>query len=136
MYWYNNEQFIKSVYESSYNTKNYQNIEEYQIPYKLVQSKDTLVVQSNHKTLYLVSYYSCLSGFPIYFIIKSATYRTSIVGRSLMRKIFSFLISCTKNYQQLFVGQHQKQYKLTVCIVLVPKSGAKVLYFIDTTKYF
>lgn len=54
MYWYNNEQFIKSVYESSYNTKNYQNIEEYQIPYKLVQSKDTLVVQSNHKTLYLI----------------------------------------------------------------------------------
>lgn len=53
LYWYNNEQFIKSVYESSYNTKNYQNIEEYQIPYKLVQSKDTLVVQSNSKLLYL-----------------------------------------------------------------------------------
>lgn len=53
LYWYNNEQFIKSVYESSYNTKNYQNIEEYQIPYKFGQSKDTLIVQSNSKLLYL-----------------------------------------------------------------------------------
>lgn len=54
MYWYNNEKFIKSVYEESYNNKNFQYINEYQIPYKLVQSKDTLVVQSNHKTLYLI----------------------------------------------------------------------------------
>ena len=53
LYWYNNEQFIKSVYESSYNTKNFQNIEEYQIPYKFGQSKDTLIVQSNGKLLYL-----------------------------------------------------------------------------------
>lgn len=53
LYWYNNEQFIKSVYESSYNTKNFQNIEEYQIPYKFGQSKDTLIVQSNNKLLYL-----------------------------------------------------------------------------------
>lgn len=53
LYWYNNEQFIKSVYESSYNNKNYQNIEEYQIPYKFGQSKDTLIVQSNSKLLYL-----------------------------------------------------------------------------------
>lgn len=54
LYWYNTEQFIKSVYESSYNTKNYQNIEEYQIPYKFGKSKDTLIVQSNYKTLYLI----------------------------------------------------------------------------------
>ena len=54
LYWYNNEQFIKSVYEESYNNKNFQYINEYQIPYKLVQSKDTLVVQSIHKTLYLI----------------------------------------------------------------------------------
>jgi len=54
LYWYNNEQFIKSVYEESYNTKNYQYINEYQIPYKFGQSKDTLIVQSNYKTLYLI----------------------------------------------------------------------------------
>lgn len=54
MLWYNNEQFIKSVYEESYNTKNFQYITEYQIPYKFGLSKDTLIVQSNHKTLYLI----------------------------------------------------------------------------------
>ncbi|MEG0851980.1 MAG: hypothetical protein RSH24_19070 [Flavobacterium sp.] len=54
LYWYNNDKFIKSVYEESYNTKDFQNITEYQIPFKFGGSKDTLVVQSNHKTLYLI----------------------------------------------------------------------------------
>ncbi len=53
-YWFNENQFIKSVLESSYNTKNYQNILEYQIPYKLVPTKDTLVVQNQGKVMYLV----------------------------------------------------------------------------------
>lgn len=54
LYWYNNDKFIKSVYEENYNTKNYQYINEYQIPYKFGLSKDTLIVQSNYKTLYLI----------------------------------------------------------------------------------
>lgn len=53
MYWYNTDKFIKSVYEESYNTKNFQNIVEYQLPYKFANSKDTLIVQSNSKILYL-----------------------------------------------------------------------------------
>lgn len=54
LYWYNNDKFIKSVYEESYNTKDFQNITEYQIPFKFGGSKDTLVVQSYQKTLYLI----------------------------------------------------------------------------------
>lgn len=54
LYWFNTDTFIKSVYESSYNTKNYQNIQEYQLPYKFGQLKDTLIIQSNGKILYLI----------------------------------------------------------------------------------
>lgn len=54
LYWYNTDILIKSVYESSYNTKNYQNIQEYQLPFKFGQLKDTLIVQSNGKILYLI----------------------------------------------------------------------------------
>ena len=54
LYWYNTDILIKSVYESSYNTKNYQNIKEYQLPFKFGQLKDTLIVQSNGEILYLI----------------------------------------------------------------------------------
>lgn len=53
-YWYNENQLIKSVHESDFNSKNFQNINQYQIPYKFGQSKDTLVVQSNGTLLYLI----------------------------------------------------------------------------------
>ena len=54
LYWYNTENLIKSVYEESYNNKNFQNITEYQLPYKFGKSKDTLIVYSNYKTQYLI----------------------------------------------------------------------------------
>lgn len=53
-YWFNENQFIKSVLESKFNTKYDQIINEYQIPYKLVPTKDTLVVQNQGKKMYLV----------------------------------------------------------------------------------
>ncbi len=54
LYWYNTEMLIKSVYESTYNTKNHQYIDEYQLPYKFGKSKDTLIAFSNYKTQYLI----------------------------------------------------------------------------------
>lgn len=52
-YWYNEDLYIKSLYEDQFNTDNWQNIAEYQLPYKFGQSKDTLIVQSAGQILYL-----------------------------------------------------------------------------------
>lgn len=52
-YWFSEDKFIKSMYQRSYE-KNFKNIEEFQLPYRFGESKDTLIVQSNRKVLYLL----------------------------------------------------------------------------------
>lgn len=52
-HWFNEGNFINSLQQFEFNSKDFQNIQEYQIPYKFGQLKDTLIVQSNGKILYL-----------------------------------------------------------------------------------
>lgn len=52
-YWFSEHNFIKSIYQRD-NEKNFKNIEEFQLPYQFGESKDTLIVQSDKKILYLL----------------------------------------------------------------------------------
>jgi hypothetical protein len=53
-HWYNQGNFIMALHQSQYNSSNYQNIQEYQFPYKFGTTKDTLILQCNGKILYLL----------------------------------------------------------------------------------
>lgn len=57
-YWYNEDIYIKSLYEDQYNSNNWQNIMEFKLPYKFGQSKDTLIVQSGGQVLYLTKQFN------------------------------------------------------------------------------
>lgn len=52
--WYNKSNFINALHQSQYNSSNYQNIQEYQFPYKFGITKDTLILQSNGRVFYLL----------------------------------------------------------------------------------
>lgn len=53
-YWYNENNFIKSVYKQEYSNQNAQFLEEFQVPYKFGETKDTLIVQQNGRVMYLL----------------------------------------------------------------------------------
>ena len=53
-YWYNENNFIKSVYQEKYSNQNSEILQEFQLPYKFGNSKDTLIVQNNGRIMYLL----------------------------------------------------------------------------------
>lgn len=53
-HWFNEGNFINTLQEFEFNSKDFQNIEEYQFPYKFGQTKDTLIIQNRGHILYLL----------------------------------------------------------------------------------
>lgn len=53
-YWYNENNFIKSVYKENYSYQNTEILQEFQLPYKFGETKDTLLIQNNGTIMYLL----------------------------------------------------------------------------------
>lgn len=53
-YWYNEGVFLRTLYYSGNTSSSFQNILEYQFPYKFGETKDTLIIQNNENILYLL----------------------------------------------------------------------------------
>src|SRR5690606_2216447 len=53
-YWYDENNFIKSLYHQNFPYQNTETIDEFQLPYKFGETKDTLIVQSDGRIIYLL----------------------------------------------------------------------------------
>ena len=53
-HWFNEGNLINALQQFEFNSKDFQNIQEYQFPYKFGQTKDTLIIQSRGDILYLL----------------------------------------------------------------------------------
>lgn len=53
-YWFNENNMIKSLYQHDFEKEGIKGIQEFQLPYRFGNTKDTLIVQNNKKILYLI----------------------------------------------------------------------------------
>lgn len=53
-YWYDENNFVKSLYHQNFSYQNTEIIEEFQFPYRFGETKDTLIVQSDGRIIYLL----------------------------------------------------------------------------------
>lgn len=54
LYWYNDDKFIKSLHQDEYGNKYFDYYQEFQLPYRFGETKDTLIIQSNGRVVYLL----------------------------------------------------------------------------------